>query len=88
MTKKIMFFTAPWCSGCKILKPHLEKIKTIIEVEEINVEEKPNEAESYGVNSLPALFFVHDEVLVGHRIGASEATIKEIYHFVEDLPAT
>ncbi len=83
--KKIMFFTAPWCSGCKTLKPQLYQIVkgTDVVVEEIDVEQRGEEASSYGVSALPTLFFVQDEELVAHRTGASEATVSYIRHFVE-----
>ena len=83
--KKILFFTAPWCSGCKSLKPKLYQLTEGrgIEVEEIDVEERPQEAEGYGITSLPTLFFVQDEELVNHKTGASLATVQYIRHFVE-----
>ena len=81
--KKIMFFTASWCEGCKTLTPHLEKIKDQITVEIVDVEERGDEAASYGVQSLPTLFFIRGDQLVSHRTGSSEATIKEVYRFVE-----
>ena len=83
-SKKIMFFTASWCEGCKTLKPHLEKVKEQITVDFVDVEERGDEAASYGVQSLPTLFFIRDDQLVSHRTGSSEATIKEVYRFVEN----
>ncbi len=83
--KKIMFFTAPWCSGCKTLKPQVEKMVkgTDVEVEYIDVEERPQDAESYGVTNLPTLFFVEDGQLVAHRTGASAHTIAYVQHFID-----
>jgi thiol-disulfide isomerase/thioredoxin len=83
--KKILFFTAPWCAGCKTLKPQLEKLTegSGILVEEIDVEERGAEAEGYGVTNLPTLFFVLDEELVGFRTGASQAVLQYIQHFVD-----
>ena len=84
MTKKIMFFTAPWCASCKTLKPHLEKLKDRIEIEYVDVEAYPQAAEEYGITNLPTLFFVHDGELVKHRTGSSEAIIKDVIHFAEE----
>ncbi len=83
MTKKIMFFTAPWCQGCKTLKPFTEKVKGQVEVEYIDVEERPQAAEEYGITNLPTLYFVHDGELVHHFTGASERIVKEIQRFAE-----
>ncbi len=82
--KKIMMFTAPWCAGCKTLKPHLEKLQGKIEVEYIDVEEQPGAAEEYGISNLPTLFFVHDGELVKHRTGVSETVIKDLISFAEE----
>jgi thioredoxin 1 len=83
--KKILFFTAPWCSGCKSLKPQLDQLvqDTGVDVEEIDVEERGQVAASFGVTSLPTLVFVEDGELVSQRIGASSATMQYIRHFVE-----
>ncbi len=86
MTKKIMFFTAPWCSGCKTLKPQVEKLVagTSVEVEYIDVEERGEEASGYGVTNLPTLFFVEDGEFVKARTGSSEATISAVRRFAEE----
>ncbi len=83
--KKIMFFTASWCAGCKTLKPQLEKLVEgkKIEVEYIDVEKRPQEAESYGVTNLPTLFFVQDGELIAHKTGASVHTLAYVQHFID-----
>ncbi len=83
--KKIMFFTAPWCAGCKTLKPQVDKMTagTGIEVEYIDVDEVPQVAESYGVTNLPTLFFIQDEQLVSHKTGSSQSTLQYIQHFID-----
>jgi thioredoxin 1 len=82
--KKIMMFTAPWCAGCKTLKPHLEKLRSKIEIEYIDVEAQPGAAEEYGISNLPTLFFVNDGELVKHRTGSSEAIIRDVMLFAEE----
>ena len=84
MSKKILFFTAPWCAGCKTLKPHLEKLHGKVEVETIDVEQQPDEAAAYGVVNLPTLFFIHDDELVKHRSGASEMIIRDLLAFAQE----
>jgi thioredoxin 1 len=82
--KKIMMFTAPWCAGCKSLKPLLEKLKGKIEIEYIDVEEQPQAIDEYGISNLPTLFFVHDGELVKHRTGSSDAVIWDVISFAEE----
>lgn len=81
--KKIIMFTAPWCSGCKSIKPHLEQQRDKIEIEYIDIEQQPQAVEEYGVSNLPTLLFVHDGELVKHRTGASEAVIRDVKLFAD-----
>lgn len=81
-----MFFTAPWCTGCKTLKPHVEKLKDRLEVEYIDVEEYPEAVEEYGIANLPTLYFVQDGELVKHRTGASDSIIRDLILFAKDAP--
>jgi thiol-disulfide isomerase/thioredoxin len=83
--RKILFFTAPWCAGCKSLKPMLYKLVegTDVQVEEIDVEERGDEASAYGVTNLPTLAFFVDDEFVSHKTGNSPATLAFIRHFLE-----
>ena len=80
-TKKnvIIDFYADWCAPCKIQKPILEKFasENNIEVQYVDVEEKPEVAQQYGVRSLPTLVYLRNgspvETLVGLQ---KESTLK------------
>jgi putative thioredoxin len=80
---------APWCGPCRTLGPILEKVvdETNGEVElvKVNIDENPQIAAAFGVQSIPAVFALRDGQVVDNFIGAvPEATVRT---FVERLAA-
>lgn len=66
-------FYATWCGPCKMLHPVLEEVKqqlgdtaTIIK---IDVDEHPDIAAQFGVNSIPNLFLYKKGELIWHELG-------------------
>lgn len=63
----VLYFTAPWCSSCKILNPILQKVfdgpsyKESITLVKINVEKYPEIAEDENISSLPVFIMIKDE---------------------------
>ena len=61
-------FGAEWCGPCRMLKPVLEQLKeefngkaTFIEYD---VDNSPNEAQQYGVTSIPLVIVEKDGVVI------------------------
>jgi putative thioredoxin len=78
---------APWCGPCRTLGPILEKVidETDGEVElvKVNIDENPQIAAAFGVQSIPAVFALRDRQVVDNFIGAvPEPTVRA---FVEKL---
>jgi putative thioredoxin len=78
---------APWCGPCRTLGPILEKVvdETDGEVElvKVNIDENPQIAAAFGVQSIPAVFALRDGQVVDNFIGAvPEPTVRT---FVERL---
>lgn len=74
MAVKLLDFWAAWCAPCRVMAPVLEEIKKEVkdvEVEEINVDEKPDEAAKFGVMSIPTYIILKDEKEVGRKIGVT-----------------
>jgi putative thioredoxin len=65
---------APWCGPCKTLGPMLEKAVadtgSAVELAKVNVDENPRVAQTFGVQSIPAVFAIRNGQVVDQFIGA------------------
>ena len=56
MNKGILFFSAPWCEPCKVLKPVMDQIaREGINVKNVNTEYDAVLTEKYTIRSVPTL---------------------------------
>ena len=73
---------APWCGPCKSLGPILERAVAGSEgrvvLAKVNIDENPGVAQSFRVQSIPAVFAIHHREVVGSFVGAQgEDAVKE-----------
>jgi putative thioredoxin len=78
---------APWCGPCRSLGPILEKVVDEtdgkVELVKINVDDNPQAAAAFRVQSIPAVYAVRDHQIVNGFIGAQgEAAVRQ---FVDSL---
>jgi putative thioredoxin len=78
---------APWCGPCKSLSPIIERVVEstggTVELVKVNVDENPLIAQSFQVQSIPAVFAIKNRQIVDRFIGAlGESAVRE---FVERL---
>ena len=70
----VVDFWAPWCGPCRVIAPVLDEIarETTADVliGKVNVDEQPELAGRYGVQSIPTLLFFKDGALVDRVVGA------------------
>ena len=67
-------FWASWCGPCKMLAPTIEAIAEeydSFKVGKVNVDDKPDLAQAYGISSIPTLILFKDgkaaDMMVGLR---------------------
>ena len=68
----LLDFWAEWCGPCMMLAPVVEEIADThdeIKVGKVNVDTQPELAETFEVNSIPALFLLKDGDVVAQKIG-------------------
>src|SRR5579864_6127640 len=73
---------APWCGPCRTLGPVLEKVVEeagdSVELVKVNIDDNPQVAAAFRVQSIPAVFAVRDKAVVDGFIGAlPEAQVRE-----------
>jgi putative thioredoxin len=78
---------APWCGPCTTLGPMLERAVAAtggaVELAKVNVDENPRISQSFGVQSIPAVFAIQDGQVVDQFIGALPEA--EVAAFVQKL---
>jgi putative thioredoxin len=78
---------APWCGPCTTLGPMLERAVAAtggaVELAKVNIDDNPRIAQSFGVQSIPAVFAIADGKVVDQFIGAVPE--QEVVAFVAKL---
>ncbi len=78
---------APWCGPCKTLTPLLEKAVAdtggAVALAKVNVDDNPRIAQSFAVQSIPAVFAIHNGQVVDQFIGALPEA--QVTAFIEKL---
>ena len=78
---------APWCGPCKTLGPMLERAvaatEGAVELAKVNVDDNPRVAQSFQVQSIPAVFAISNGQVVDQFIGALPED--QVIEFVQRL---
>ena len=77
MTERVVRkYSAPWCGQCKQVQPLLEKIAKEFNatIEEVNIEDRAEEAKALGIHAIPSIFLYQDSELRVSRNGVGNTT--------------
>ena len=71
----VVDFWAEWCGPCRMIAPALEEISgslgAKVKIVKLNVDENPQTAAKYGIQSIPTLMIFKDGQLASRQIGAA-----------------
>lgn len=76
-------FYADWCGPCRMLAPALDRLATEFSgkarIVKVNIDQHPQLASQFNVQSIPTLAFVVDGEVVGQSAGAPpEAALRRV----------
>lgn len=86
MSQQIIEFWAPWCRPCKQMAPVIERLmdeRPDLDIQLINVDERPVDAANHNVGAVPTLIFIENGNEVFRAKGAH--TYPALQKIVNDL---
>ncbi len=71
----VVDFWAEWCGPCRMIAPALEEIAGSlgdkVKIVKLNVDENPQTAAKYGIQSIPTLMIFKNGEMASRQIGAA-----------------
>jgi thioredoxin 1 len=80
--KKLLYFSAEWCSPCKMVGPVMEELKAEgYNVQKIDVDSNQELSQQFAVRNIPTVILTVDGVDSGRKVGANpKAMYLELYN--------
>jgi len=73
---QLLYFTAPWCGPCKLLKPKLNQLT--VSYRTINIDQDMDTANRYNVRNIPCFMRINANGQEVSRIVGNSVTIDNI----------
>ena len=64
-----LYFSAKWCTPCRVLAPTMLEVSKTIPVKKIDIDENPQLASQWGVRGVPTVIGVKDGQEVRRIVG-------------------
>ena len=68
--RRVIKFSASWCQPCKNLSKVIEDVESDIPISEIDIDDKPELAQEFGIRGVPTLIMLEENVEVKRRSGS------------------
>ena len=69
----ILQFSAKWCGPCKMVAIHIEdtqeKVKDVVKIAKVDIEEAPELAEKFGIRNIPNFIYIKNGTVVNNKTG-------------------
>ena len=79
--KKLLYFSAIWCSPCKAFKPVMQRISQTIPVEFIDVDSNPDASIKYNIKSIPTVVLTEGSNELKRFTGVkNETAVRDFYN--------
>ena len=80
--KKLLYFSAEWCSPCKMVGPVMEELKAEgYNVQKIDVDSNQELSQQFAVRNIPTVILTVDGVDSGRKVGVNpKAMYLEMYN--------
>ena len=70
MSKEIIFFSAPWCKSCNVIKERLnDDLKKELNIKIVDISKEINESIKYEIMSVPTIIKIENEKETNRIIG-------------------
>lgn len=84
MAKRLLKFSQPSCTPCKILTNYLQSIE--VDYEEVDVFEDVESATKFGITGgLPVMILLEDEQVVGRTTGFNPGNTEDVDNLIAQL---
>ena len=80
--KKILRFTASWCSPCQALAKNLSETNLGLPIEVIDIDVHPEISAEYGIRSVPTLIMIDENIEMKRVIGLK--TKQQLTEWIND----
>ena len=68
--RNVIKFSASWCHPCKMLSKIIEDVKTDVPISEIDIDDKPELAQEFGIRGVPTMIMFEENVEVKRKSGS------------------